>query len=161
MQATPLITGTCHSFEIIGRWHGCTNTSQIFTFIPLLSGVLLLHLMNTNLAMTSMPTKPRLLFIHFGFAMNDVMWLMKCPRWPCPADTRPWPVAGLLLGQRRRRWTNIDSTSDQRVLLSGWLWHTVLITLTKVPGGMPFYIRRVYVYYYSYSLNRSVSSLKQ
>ena len=38
-----------------------------------------------------------------------------------PANKRCWPSVELMLGQRRRRWAKISSTSDQHLLFAGFL----------------------------------------
>ena len=40
----------------------------------------------------------------------------------CPANTRRLTNAGLMLGQRRRRWTNIKPTLGKRLVLAGCLF---------------------------------------
>ena len=38
--------------------------------------------------------------------------------WKGPANTRRWPNADLMLGQRRRRWTNIKSALGHRLVFA-------------------------------------------
>ena len=47
------------------------------------------------------------------------------------ANTRGWPDAGLLLGQRRRRWTHIKPTFAERILF------TVFKPYFPIKGGGP------------------------
>ena len=37
-----------------------------------------------------------------------------------PANMKRWPNVGLLLAQRRRRWTNSKPALDQRLLFAGY-----------------------------------------
>ena len=57
-----------------------------------------------------------------------------------PANTRHWDSVGLLLGQRRRRWTNIKPTLAQCIVLAGYsgrLWLCdVVHSSTESPGAM-------------------------
>ena len=39
-----------------------------------------------------------------------------------PANRRRWHNAGLLLGQRRRRWANGEPALDQRLMFAGQRW---------------------------------------
>ena len=36
-----------------------------------------------------------------------------------PANTRRWPSVGIMLGQRRRRWANFNSTLGKRLVFAG------------------------------------------
>ena len=42
-----------------------------------------------------------------------------------PSDTRRWAGVVLMLGQRRRRWTNIRAALVRRLVSAGWLVSTV------------------------------------
>ena len=47
--------------------------------------------------------------------------LTQCDTWPIPVNTRHWAIAGLMLGERRRRWANISSVLAQCLVFAGIL----------------------------------------
>ena len=60
-----------------------------------------------------------------GSFQSPRVWLLKCPSWrqhqsldTFPASTRRWSNAGLMLGQRRRRWLNIKAPLVQRLVFA-------------------------------------------
>ena len=60
-----------------------------------------------------------------GSTLDVRFWRLKStPHWkgspkPYPANTRRWTNVGLMLGQRRRRWANINPTLVQRLVFAG------------------------------------------
>ena len=56
------------------------------------------------------------------------------------ANTRRWPVAGLIMVHRLRRWTSIKSAAGQRLVLAGtchpaWRVYLERIQLKSLQGG--------------------------
>ena len=52
--------------------------------------------------------------------------------WECvPANTRRWTNAGLLLGQRLRRWPNINPTLVQRLVFAGFFFSFISPNLSS------------------------------
>ena len=66
--------------------------------------------------------RARIIMYYRGSKTENYMHLItSCLYIGKPANPRRWSNAGLMLGQRRRRWTNIKPALDQRLLLAGKL----------------------------------------
>ena len=52
-----------------------------------------------------------------------------------------WTDANLMLGQRRRRWPNIRSASDQRLVFIWWPWNYDMVP------GLYYFLVAFYTHY--------------
>ena len=55
-----------------------------------------------------------------------------------PANMRNYPIPGLMLGQRRRRCTNIDPAMGQGIVFAGYGHYGELLATKKKDGTIPF-----------------------
>ena len=56
---------------------------------------------------------------------------------PVPANTRPWPIAGSRLGQRRRRWTSLEPAMGQRIVYAIIVMSPTQTQYTSKVGPLP------------------------